>query len=104
MDKNLPFAVIYDGDHFTDGFRVADEYDAINAAIDVLVTWMDAQRAEWNPVTGPTDAQRDAWNYMIGTCTVFVYRVIPGKDEPDEEDVVWDMEDDVLREIGWEDI
>lgn len=102
-NDSLPFVVVYDTEHFSGEIRIPTMNDAINAAIDVLKGWMDDERAGWGP-DGPTKAQQDSWNYMIGTCTTFVFRSVPGKEEPDEEDVVWDMEDNDLREIGWEDI
>ena len=101
MKKN--YGILYDADTFTDAFYEEDPDAAIGAAIDVLIGWMDSERAEWGS-DGPTPAQIDEWNYMIGTYTVFVWKVVPGQDEPEEEDVIWDMNDDDLREIGWEEI
>lgn len=99
------YAVLYSTERFTGAFYLDDLDAAISTAIDVLMEWMMNERTDWDPDTGiPTPEQRDSWNRMIGTSTVFVYAVVPGKESPDEEDVIWDMEDDVLREIGWKDV
>lgn len=99
------YKVVYDTEHFTDSFTLYDPDAAISTAKDILGEWMMNERESWDPESGiPTAEQRDSWNYMIGTSTVFVYKVVPGKDEPDEEDVIWDMDDNDLREIGWEEV
>lgn len=104
MKKN-GYEVVYDAEHFAGSFTLFDLSAAISTAKDILMEWMMNERSEWDPgASVPTDEQRDSWNHMIGTSTVFVYKRIPGKEEPDEEDVVWDMNDDDLREIGWEEI
>ena len=99
------FAVAYSTEHFSDTFYLDDPAAAVSTAIDILMAWAMDARSGWDPdAVAPTEDQRDAWNHMIGTSTVFVYEVVPGHDGPEEEDVIWDMEDDVLHAIGWEDL
>ena len=103
--NNPGYEVVYNTEHFSGSFTVPYPDTAISTAIDILMEWMMDERYNWNPNTGiPTKEQRDSWNHMIGTSTVFVYRRIPGKAEPDEEDVIWDMDDADLREIGWKEV
>ena len=103
--KKKAYEVVYDTEHFTGSFVLEDYSAAISTAIDILGEWMMNERNEWDPDTGiPTPEQRDSWNHMIGTSTVFVWERKPDHDEPEEEDVVWDMNDADLREIGWEEI
>ena len=102
-NDSLPFVVVYDASFSEGVIEKLTMDDAVSTAIEILKGWMDDKRKEWGP-DGPSEAQRKAWNYMLGTSTVFVFRSVPGKEEPDEEDVVWDMEDNDMRKIGWEDI
>lgn len=99
------YEVVYDTEHFSGSFHLDDHDAAVSTAIDILMEWMMDERSTWDLDTSvPTEEQRDSWNHMIGTSTVFVYERIPGKAEPDEEDVVWDMNDTDLREIGWKEV
>ena len=103
--KHKAYEVVYNTEHISGSFTLISVDAAISTAIDILGEWMMQERNEWDPDTGiPTQEQIDSWNHMIGTSTVFVYERKPGKDEPDEEDVIWDMNDNDLREIGWEEV
>ena len=103
--KKTAYEVVYDTEHFSGSFVLYDYHAAISTAIDILGEWVMNERNDWDPETGiPTPEQVDSWNHMIGTSTVFVYERKPGKDEPDADDVIWDMEDTDLKSIGWDEI
>ena len=103
--KKTGYEVVYDTEHFSGSLHLDDQDAAVSTAIDILMEWMMNERSTWDQdASAPTDEQRDSWNYMIGTSTVFVYECFPGKDEPDEDDVIWDMNDTDLRKIGWKEV
>lgn len=103
--KKTGYEVVYDTEHFSGSFTLFDLSAAISTAIDVLAEWMMNEREGWDPDTGiPTEEQCESWNHMIETSTVCVYERKPGKDEPDDDDIVWDMNDADLNEIGWKEV
>ena len=103
--ESSAYEVVYDTEHFSGSFTLYDADAGKGTALDILMQWMMDERSTWDTDAAiPTQEQIDSWNRMIGTSTVFVYKHVPGKDEPDEEDVIWDMEDNDLRDIGWKEI
>lgn len=102
MDKII-YTVVYDTEHFCDGFDRENYDDAVGGALDVLMCWMyDDPDITWRPCDGikPTEEERNAWNYMIENCEVRIYKHKAGT-ECNENDIVWYMDREDVEPIGW---
>lgn len=84
------YRVIYDTEHFTDGFEVDTEDEAIDRCKGIYVGWMI------EPMSCADD-----WNGMIYNCAAWVEKY-----DPETGDYIpyWEPDDEYLTSIGWDTI
>ena len=85
------YRVIYDTEHFIDGFEVATEDEAIERCKDIYLGWMAAE----------DKTQTETWDNMIYTCSAWVEKF-----DPEEGGYIpyWEPDDEYLTSIGWDTI
>lgn len=103
---NIVYTVVYDTEAFCDGFDRASYDAAVDAALNILLGWLECcDDLSWRPQDGtdPTPEQKDDWNYFINSNEVRIYRHVAGT-ECRDEDIVWYMDQDDVEAIGWKEV
>lgn len=89
MKEQKQYRVIYDGDHFIDGFEVETLEGAKSSAIEILQNWLDEAVMEEDD---------EAFDIMIYNCMTWVEEY---NEETGEWGECWGPSDDDLKAIGW---
>lgn len=82
------YRVVYDGDHFIDGFEVADLEEGKSSVMDILTNWLEQ-------AAGEDDETHDM---MILNCMAWVEEF---NEQTGEWEECWCPSDDDLEQIGW---
>lgn len=105
MDK-VVYTVVYETEHFTDGFECKSFEDALGSALNILLEWMyEGADITWRPMddTEPNKDQIADWNHFINNNVVRIYKHAYG-DEYGNTDLVWCMDNCDVVPIGWKEV
>lgn len=105
MEK-IVYTVVYDTEHFCDGFDCSSYNDAVGSALNILMEWIyEGADITWRPMDGtvPTQEQIDDWNYFIENNECRIYKHAAGT-ECQDHDIVWYMDQEDVEPIGWKEV
>ena len=102
-----PYRMVYDGDSCIDSIDHESLEDAIDDAIDTLVTWEGEQMEGWKFADDgtplPTPEQIENWDYMIynSGCYVVAFNEETGEYNDYLDEAEWPVSDEDTDQIDW---